>query len=78
MSQSMKKVFVNLLVLFFFLLTTSIGSFMVMVCWNFSIADYFELKDISFFQSFGFYVMLRIILDNPIRIESSEHSDKEE
>ena len=51
---------------------------MVMVCWNLSIADYFELNDISFFQSFGFYIMLRIILDNPIRIESSEHSDKEE
>jgi hypothetical protein len=78
MSQSMRKVFVNLLVLFFFLLTNSIGSFMVMVCWNLSIADYFELNDISFFQSFGFYIMLRIILDNPIRIESSEHSDKEE
>jgi len=78
MSQSMRKVFVNLLVLFFFLLTTSIGSFMVMVCWNLSIADYFELNDISFFQSFGFYVMLRIILDNPIRIEASEPSDKEE
>jgi hypothetical protein len=78
MSQSMRKVFVNLLVLFFFLLTNSIGSFMVMVCWNLSIADYFDLNDISFFQSFGFYIMLRIILDNPIRIESSEHSDKEE
>jgi hypothetical protein len=78
MSQSIRKVFVNLLVLFFFLLTTSIGSFMVMVCWNFSIADYFEFKDLSFLQSFGFYVMLRIILDNPIRIESSEQSDKEE
>jgi hypothetical protein len=78
MSQSMRKVFVNLLVLFFFLLTNSIGSFMVMVCWNLSIADYFELNDISFFQSFGFYIMLRIILDNPIRIETSEPSGKEE
>jgi hypothetical protein len=78
MSQSMRKVFVNLLVLFFFLLTNSIGSFMVMVCWNLSIADYFELNDISFFQSFGFYIMLRIILDNPIRIETSETSGKEE
>jgi hypothetical protein len=78
MSQSMRKVFVNLLVLFFFLLTNSIGSFMVMVCWNLSIADYFKLNDISFFQSFGFYIMLRIILDNPIRIEASEPSDKEE
>lgn len=74
----MRKVFVNLLVLFFFLLTNSIGSFMVMVCWNLSIADYFELNDISFFQSFGFYIMLRIILDNPIRIEASEPSGKEE
>jgi hypothetical protein len=74
----MRKVFVNLLVLFFFLLTNSIGSFMVMVCWNLSIADYFELNDISFFQSFGFYIMLRIILDNPIRIETSEPSGKEE
>ena len=78
MSQSMRKVFVNLLVLFFFLLTNSIGSFMVMVCWNLSIADYFELNDISFFQSFGFYIMLRIILDNPIRIETSDPSGKEE
>ena len=77
MSQSMRKVFVNLLVLFFFLLTTCIGSFMVMVCWNFSIADYFELKDLSFLQSFGFYVMLRVILDNPIKIEATEQSDNE-
>jgi len=51
---------------------------MVMVCWNFSIADYFELKDLSFLQSFGFYVMLRIILDNPIKIEATDQSDKDE
>jgi hypothetical protein len=73
----MRKVYVNLLVLLFFLITNCIGSLMVMVCWNFSIADYFELKDLSFLQSFGFYVMLRIILDNPINIEVTNQFEKD-
>jgi hypothetical protein len=77
MSESMKKVVVNLLILFIFMVSSCIASLMIMVCWNFSIADYFELKDITFLQSFGLFVLLRIILDNPIRIESSSASEGE-
>jgi len=74
----MRKIFVNLLTLFFFLLTACIAALMIMVCWNLSISKYFELKDITFLQSLAFYTMLRIILDNPLRIEASEVSSDNE
>ena len=74
----MRKIFVNLVVVFFFLLTACIAAFMIMVCWNFSISKYFELKNMTFLQSLGLYTMLRIILDNPLRIEASEISSNNE
>lgn len=69
MSERSRKIVVSLLVFLSFSVTLCVSAFMLMVCWNFSIATYFSLPDITFLQSLAINIFARIILDNPIRFD---------